>query len=556
MRRFSIILLVICYVFTVGYIPKTVTVPVSVSVEELPVESIDISYNGDVRKGEKLNKDDFIVIPSFRWVDENNTSILQGIPLNSEEFSIYPEDMIESRETVRVTYKEKYKDIEIVASIRGRLTIKTDGLQATLTVEAVKQSNDDSLLDSGKDITYLIKSEESEDPVSKNLTIAINQQKDEKENLEILKSYDININRDVAGEAVTSVDKTNEDIYITLRIPSEFVKEGKSYWMAHEHDGVVEILEDMDNDISTITIRTSSFSSYVLYYTDKVEEKPTEISTSVPTLEPVVTSTPTMAPANPTTTPTVIPTLVPTLAPVETSTPIIMPTKTPLPSSVLDPTSTPMLIVIPTDRPNNDSNVDKNTEIEEPYQIPLHIHDHLEVITKATCEKPGYRDITCKICGSHEKKKIEEPLGHIWVIDEQNKEIKKCARCFTELQIYIDRTSEFDNRDSSFLDKDILDEDYSSEKDLSSKDEKQNADDTQKDSEQITIKEDEIYIDGEIVPEITSKPSKEDLPPSNEKENKWTGYICITFSILLLILLILGGLYLSNQRDKNSDNKK
>lgn len=355
----------------VGYTqPDSFGVVVTADARQLAVEKIEASYNGSVRRGEEINKDDFEVVPYFR---DNNSSLLVGSKLNSDEFSISPTSIEEDTGSVRIFYENVFTDVLITCSNRGQLIIKTDGLKAKLTVEAIKQTNDDDILNDGKDIIYTIQSEDKTDPVSEDLSNAIEYQKQSEKNLEVLKAYEIQIKKEVTGENSVNIDKTNEDIFITLNIPEEYRKENRVYWMAHEHNGAIELLKDLDNNKDTITIQTSSFSSYVLYCTEKRLEKNDDDKETIKDSERIN----------------------------------------------------------PNKKETQHSNVPEFSEDESVFLpgIVNHVHDHITITKAPTCEDTGYRDITCKICASHERTVIPA-LGHEWNIKEKiNQKFVECVRC-------------------------------------------------------------------------------------------------------------------------------
>lgn len=379
-KKIALCMLTVFYFLSVGYATNQeygAEVKVTAVVDELPVEKIEVSYNGTVKQGEELNKNDFSVIPFFRWVNGSDVVIVEGTRVNSNEFTITPSSIEGESGTIRVTYKNVYYDVLVNCANKGQLTIKTDGLKAKLTVEAIKQVNDDDILNDGKDITYTIQSEDKTDPISDNLSDAIEFQKENENNLEILKAYEIQIKKDVTGEGSTTVDRTNEDIYITLGIPEEYRKANRIYWMAHEHENTIELLKDMDNDPDTITIQTSSFSSYVLYCTDKPSGNDGNQDHGKGNGNSL----------------------------------------------------------------NDEGNKggSDNSEEESIPQITDHTHDYIEIIKKSTCEEAGYRDITCKICASH-KRTLFDPLGHYWEVkqDENGNQIKVCIKCG---KVYEDQSS-------------------------------------------------------------------------------------------------------------------
>ncbi len=70
------------------------------------------------------------------------------------------------------------------------------------------------------------------------------------------------------GNTQTRLDTINEPITLSFEIPETLRKAGRKYVAARVHNGVADILDDYDDDASTITIRTDKFSTYVLAYSD------------------------------------------------------------------------------------------------------------------------------------------------------------------------------------------------------------------------------------------------------------------------------------------------
>lgn len=116
------------------------------------------------------------------------------------------------------------------------------------------------MLNDGKDIVYTIQSREKTNPLS---DVLLDQIERDKSSVQ-LKSYEIEIVKDVTGEQPQIVKKVNEPVYLTMNIPAEYIKKGRKYWMLHEQNGIIEKLEDLDDNLDTITIKTSSFSDFVL----------------------------------------------------------------------------------------------------------------------------------------------------------------------------------------------------------------------------------------------------------------------------------------------------
>lgn len=71
------------------------------------------------------------------------------------------------------------------------------------------------------------------------------------------------------GESYTNIEKLNNEIEITIDVPKEI--RGKAiYYIMRNHDGVCDILEDLDDNPDTITFRTDRFSTYAIAYEEDV----------------------------------------------------------------------------------------------------------------------------------------------------------------------------------------------------------------------------------------------------------------------------------------------
>ena len=58
------------------------------------------------------------------------------------------------------------------------------------------------------------------------------------------------------------------EISFTIDIPSEFLKDGRTFYLIRNHEGKITRLNDIDNNANTITVKSSDFSGYLLTYTD------------------------------------------------------------------------------------------------------------------------------------------------------------------------------------------------------------------------------------------------------------------------------------------------
>ena len=84
------------------------------------------------------------------------------------------------------------------------------------------------------------------------------------EGLTLVEGYDILVEKSIDGSKWQTVSELNDEVEITMLIPKELRKEGRTFFMLHNHEGEISILEDLDVDIDTITIKTVKFSAYVI----------------------------------------------------------------------------------------------------------------------------------------------------------------------------------------------------------------------------------------------------------------------------------------------------
>ena len=294
-KKFGLFLIVLSFILT-GFDYST---QVTVNVNDVKIRDIELSYNGKVRINEEINKEDFVVKPYYEWEDNGTIVVLEGTPLKPEEFTITPNIMTKEKEIVKVFYENVEKEIEIVALKSGRLTVKTEGLSAIFNIEDIKQEDDDLLLDTGKDITYVIKQEPNDNPIKEEIIKVINDNKKENETLEIIKCYDIKITKSVTGETNKDITEINNPISITLELLSTYIDKERTFWLAHDHNGITHLYKDLDSDANTVTFETGSFSDYVLFYTKQKDTEPSssplDKPTSTPTNKPSI-SVPTYKP--------------------------------------------------------------------------------------------------------------------------------------------------------------------------------------------------------------------------------------------------------------------
>ena len=69
----------------------------------------------------------------------------------------------------------------------------------------------------------------------------------------------------INGKNETELDS---EATFTLPIPSEFLKDGRRFYLVRNHNGRIDRLNDIDDVANTITVKSSDFSGYLLTYTD------------------------------------------------------------------------------------------------------------------------------------------------------------------------------------------------------------------------------------------------------------------------------------------------
>ncbi|WP_022766377.1 InlB B-repeat-containing protein [Butyrivibrio sp. XPD2006] len=62
------------------------------------------------------------------------------------------------------------------------------------------------------------------------------------------------------------INNTSAELEVVVHIPEQFKKEGRKFFVIRNHNGVVDILEDIGNDPNTVTFKTDRFSEYAIAY--------------------------------------------------------------------------------------------------------------------------------------------------------------------------------------------------------------------------------------------------------------------------------------------------
>ena len=77
--------------------------------------------------------------------------------------------------------------------------------------------------------------------------------------------FDFLIMKSIGGET-TVINKTASELEVVVPIPEQYRKAGRKFFIIRNHNGVVDVLEDIGDDDATITFRTDRFSEYAIAY--------------------------------------------------------------------------------------------------------------------------------------------------------------------------------------------------------------------------------------------------------------------------------------------------
>ncbi len=69
-----------------------------------------------------------------------------------------------------------------------------------------------------------------------------------------------------SGGTTSVIEKTASELEVVIPIPEQYRKEGRKFYVMRNHNGVVDVLQDIGNDPETITFRTDKFSEYAIAY--------------------------------------------------------------------------------------------------------------------------------------------------------------------------------------------------------------------------------------------------------------------------------------------------
>ena len=102
----------------------------------------------------------------------------------------------------------------------------------------------------------------------------VSQMKEDMSGLNIAGHLDISVEKNIEGQKWKRVSKLDEEIEIKFEIPTKMQVENAKYRVLRVHNGVATLLDDLDDEEKTITIRTNMFSTYsILYEKEEAESK-------------------------------------------------------------------------------------------------------------------------------------------------------------------------------------------------------------------------------------------------------------------------------------------
>ena len=81
--------------------------------------------------------------------------------------------------------------------------------------------------------------------------------------------YDISLLKTIGDNEPIEVVQLDKSILITITIPKELQKEGRTFYLLREHEGSVEVLEDVNDIPELLSCNTDRFSTYAIAYTDQ-----------------------------------------------------------------------------------------------------------------------------------------------------------------------------------------------------------------------------------------------------------------------------------------------
>lgn len=269
------IILIIGNFLLCGY-SGTVSTPVILDGTDLgTLVDIEATYTGELVATNHLNKDDFAVYGLYTF--GGSVKKQKFGPVSSDDFTIDKSVLVPGKNEITVSYKGFTTKVQIECTKRGYITIIATGLDVDATETDVKQDKDEDLLNKGDNITYAFvknKIDNASDVIEKKIENEIFTSENK---VQIVSVYDITLNRE-ANSNQESVEKLNSPVRLIIPIDKHHQKENRLFFVLKNHDGVIQKLDDLDNDPKTVTIETESFSEYALLYEDNVKKENIDVN--------------------------------------------------------------------------------------------------------------------------------------------------------------------------------------------------------------------------------------------------------------------------------------
>ncbi len=146
-------------------------------------------------------------------------------------------------------------------------TPKDELIDAVLTAEEKEQTNN------GVDIKIILKVEDGTDTVPAEDKANVEKKIGELPNYKLGQYLDVELLK-IIGSVQEKITNTTSNITVTFDLPEALRETSRTYSVIRVHDGITEVLPDLDNDVNTVTIETDKFSTYALAYSEKSENTP------------------------------------------------------------------------------------------------------------------------------------------------------------------------------------------------------------------------------------------------------------------------------------------
>ena len=172
--------------------------------------------------------------------------------------------------TYQITVKNAPADITITpdknSPVGGKLQGSTQDILSRISFTEEEQQ----LIDSGKPIQILLTARDISGTVSSEDQALMKKAADGET---VALYWDISLTKDIDGEQ-SAVHTTDGELQISVTVPEELRRSGRTYRVLRLHDGEVTVLESSyDSATHQLTFKTDRFSTYALSYADEATPK-------------------------------------------------------------------------------------------------------------------------------------------------------------------------------------------------------------------------------------------------------------------------------------------